>query len=421
MHLEEETDLTLIPDNMSKSEISIGNLDNIDNNNKDDDNFMIYMLKNYDTINSLTTAVSWFQFLSLLFLLGFVISLDIRAFIDFNVFIITTLLIISIIFLVLMINFMIKIKMIIDSFENEKKSTSKSNHSSIINLEKHYSNENACYNTNNLSNPVNTHNNYNSISNHNLSNNTIIINNTFNSNLNHFLGNNANNISHNMSYLTNTFSLNSNSDSSNTNSQIGSIISLVFINLISINFLAFIILLSIKLNESTLLKIYLVTIPLLISLSLASVFFLYILPGLLEKRHVFEIIIGFSCSICLFAFAYLLNKKEFAYYNINVVWMHVGSPLLIVIGILIVYVCFNYSNYSGFLNFFSQFLGLLLVFTSALVILLRLDERIYVHYGCSALMFNFGVILIVLSRLIEFLNPPSKESSFNNETIKNQY
>lgn len=343
---EDETDLTLI-DNFSKDDILIVNKNN-EKHEKHEDEFINYLLFNYETINNLTYLIDWFQIIALITLITFFASLCFRCFIEFSPFVNLSIIIISLAFFVLQVNFILKIKTIIDEFENERISSTSSG-STILHMEKQMG-----------------------------------------SNLN---GNGNNNSNYSFSH-------------DKTSPSLSTILTFISFNITAVNCLCFLVLLAVRLNDSESIKISFVNIPLLISTIMAFCFLIFMLPALIEKKLFKEIILFFSIGACLVAFVVLVNSKE----SINDQWLRVGSPIISLLFFVQVYLLMNLSSYSSISPYVLQNIGVTVILASLILFLLNIDSYIKIHYAYICFGMLIGIVFLTIFKIINLICP--KETIF---------
>lgn len=408
---EDETDLSLLQDSpISKEEVFVSNKK--EKAKQEEENFITYILQNYETINSLTSNIEWMQFFAIICFLLFILALNIRAFVDFNVFVITGFLVFSWGFFVLQINFIIKIKIILDEFETETSSNNSSG-STIQNLDKNMmmnNNSNNYINNNKFSsNNDNIHiTNISNVNNNNVNyNNNIIISSSNNNNNALNQGNNNNN--HRNSNIINSSVISNNEKTQS--SHFGSIMMIICFNLIALNMLIFIILMSIKFNDWQIIKFHFINIPFIISLVIASLFFIYILPVLIEKKLIKELILGVLSLICLFAFNFLIEENDLN----KRIWMVTAIPLIILSSLFLIYIVLNYNSYNQILFYIFHVIGMVIVTTIIILLFFFFSNKIPIHYAYLTIPSFFGFLLIFSMKLYYFFNPKDMMNHNSNE------
>jgi len=370
-----------------KEEILFNNNGQYNINDKklqEEENFLNYILQNYETINSLTMSIDWMSFLSISFFTIFLLGLTLRTILNYSIFVSFGFLFIAIIFVILQVNFLLRIKMILDDFENEKSSsTPMSNTSSLNFFEKQFSNKN-------LSNK----NSPKDLSSTNLRKDS----------------------SSNKS-LKSSFEKKSISNISITN--FGSLITLICFNLVAVNLLVFFVLLSIKINVPEIIKFDLILIPLYIGIITSLFYLIYILPGLIDKKYFSDIILYILTFICLVIFIILLNDKIDEKLNQYKTWLHVFIPLIGWTVIFIGYISYNFSTYSSNMHFILQLSGCLIILISETLLGLTIDKSFKIHSCFSGFLFITGFLLFTFQKIINFFSDGDNNSN-SNKNYENQ-
>eukprot|EP00340_Litonotus_pictus_P000332 CAMPEP_0170527434 /NCGR_PEP_ID=MMETSP0209-20121228/12895_1 /TAXON_ID=665100 ORGANISM="Litonotus pictus, Strain P1" /NCGR_SAMPLE_ID=MMETSP0209 /ASSEMBLY_ACC=CAM_ASM_000301 /LENGTH=196 /DNA_ID=CAMNT_0010817943 /DNA_START=274 /DNA_END=861 /DNA_ORIENTATION=+ len=186
--------------------------------------------------------------------------------------------------------------MILDEYEAERSSSNHSSASSMLFMDKEKFHQSISNNGNNAKNGG-----LNSIS------NTINREGLREINTN---GNTRNNNDYGNSPVNGNGSSSSYRDNEkNSGSSFGSLITVISFNLVALNILASVLLLAIRINDSDSIKMDFVTIPILLSMGIAFLFFIYILPALIQRRLLGDIILYISCFVSLLIFIFFLIAK----------------------------------------------------------------------------------------------------------------
>ena len=349
IRFEDETDLSLIPEN-NKTNLQDFYLNN--NSKKNENSFLAYISSNYQLISILTNYIEWFQFISVILFLSSAFSCFIRSLVVFSPFVIFGLLILSLLLFSISINLLLKIKCILDEFQNEKANSSNSSGSSSILF----------------------------VDNQNLKE---IINNE---------KKDSNSIS------PRSVERQDDSDTSST-SDFGSIFTVLCFNLIALNMLVFLVLLCIKIDKSENLKISIVIIPILVSIGTAFLFYIYLFPVLFQKKLYLEILTIGTCLLCIGISAILFNSFSLVSSN----WTKMGSPMIIALLVISLYILFSFSSYSSYIAYSCQLIGFLSLSTCTFLILLKLDGKIEVNFVVLTLALFFGFCLVFGIRLHNFI------------------
>jgi len=208
-----------------------------------------------------------------------------------------------------------------------------------------------------------------------------------------------------------------NFDEEEKNSSFGSILSYFCLNSISLCLLIFLILLFTRLQNIITLKLNEIAIPFYVLSGIVLFYYIFIFPAFIKNKMIYQIFMTGVYILGSFIFMVLINTKidnnSFGLYSFIFIPIFIGISLHIA---FYIYMIIN-SSKNNYLNLMTVLFSLLLLFSSLLLIALRLDDFINIYIWIPMVMLIFSFMLIVSDKLYNFFE--IKGSEMKNEQFSN--